>query len=306
LILFAGLIFGTLSGEVCSVDLKTKEIRSIEHLGSHSRDTILGLCWLKSYGNRFLSGSARGRVCCVNLQDELNPQVTEFPSFDRLTSIHSNCTNSQLLLSGYSQGISLYDLATGSVVRSFTGIHSDHINISRFCNTSPHLFCTSSFDGTIKTWDLRLPNPPDMSSFNWNPEQRTSSCGPINTLKCNTGVVTIHFSSDDNFLLASALDNEINQFTFADGRLNFRYNIPSTGSEANFTRGYFSASGRYTLTGACEESTVKFLCSYTGEMLESVDIYPGKRDKSLYIQVNKEEQNSFEIKLILTELFSRV
>jgi hypothetical protein len=279
-----GLIFGTLSGEVCSVDLKSKDITPIAHLGSHLRDTILGLCWLKSYGNRFLSGSAKGRVCCVNLQND-TPQITDFPSFERLTSIHSNCVDSLLLISGYSNGgVSLYDLQSGSVVRTFSDIHSDHINISRFCNTSPHIFSTSSFDGTIKTWDLRMPGPPNSSIARWNPEATTSSCGPINTLKCSTGVVTIHFSSDDNFLLASALDNEINQFSFADGRLNFRYNIPSTGSEANFTRGYFSASGRYTLTGACEESTVKFLCSYTGEMLETVDVYPRKRDKSLYIQ----------------------
>ncbi len=279
------MIFGTLTGEVCSVDLTTKEIKSIEHLGSNSRDTILGLCWLKVHGNRFISGSGKGRVCCVDINDLDDIKIREFPTFDRLTSVHTNCTNSWLLLSGYSQGVSLYDLETAKVIREFTDIHSDHINISRFCNTSPYIFSTSSFDGTIKTWDLRLPGPPNQKSKHWIPESpQYESCGPINTLRCNTGIVTIHFSADDAFLIASARDNEINQFSFANGTLNFRYNIPSTGLDDNFTRAYFTASGRYTLTGACEESNVKFLCSYTGELLETVDIYPNKRDQSLYIQ----------------------
>jgi WD40 repeat protein len=233
-----------------------------------------------------VSGSGRGRVCYVDMNDFDNIKVQDFPTFERLTSVHTNCTNSKLLLSGYSTSVTLFDMEKQIVCREFKEIHNDHINISRFCNTSPHIFSTSSFDGTIKTWDLRLPGPPLLSQPHWIPgDATTSSCGPINTLKCNTGIVTIHFSADDTFLIASALDNEINQFSFADGRLNFRYDIPSKGLDANFTRAYFSASGRYTLTGSCEESTVKFLSSYTGELLDAVDIYPNKRDPSLYIQV---------------------
>jgi len=95
----------------------------------------------------------------------------------------------------------------------------------------------------------------------------------------------INFSKDDNFILASALDNEINQYFFLDGRKHLTYNLPRTGLKGNFTRAYYSASGRHTLTGACEESSVKVMCAYTGETLSQIELYPGKKDKSLYIQV---------------------
>ena len=72
---------------------------------------------------------------------------------------------------------------------------------------------------------------------------------------------------------------------FADGRKHLTYNLPKTGLKGNFTRAYYSASGRHTLTGACEENTVKIMCTYTGEMLSHIELYPGKKDKSIYIQV---------------------
>jgi hypothetical protein len=69
-----------------------------------------------------------------------------------------------------------------------------------------------------------------------------------------------------------------------NGQKNLSFEVPKTGLQGNFTRAYYSASGRHVITGACEESTVKLMCTYTGETLASVDLYPGKRDPSLYIQ----------------------
>lgn len=219
----------------------------------------------QSQNHLFMAGTAEGKLTCND--SRTGDVVKEFEDFDKLTSVHISCDNTSLLISGYRKDAHIYDIETGKVVREYVGIHTDHINISRFANHSPSIFSTSSFDSTVKTWDTRM-----------------TETKPIYTLKANSGIVMINFSSDDNFILASALDNEIKQYLFVDGRLHLQYDIPSTGLKGNFTRAYYSASGKYTITGACEERNVKFLCSYTGEYLSSVDMYPSRRDKSLYIQ----------------------
>ena len=292
------MIFGTIFGEVCSVDLHTKDIISLGYKGEHKRDTILGLRWLKQDLNHlFVTGTGLGKICLVDSSKQ-GETVQEFPKFDRLTSVHLNATNDRLLISGYSNNAVVYDMNTAQIIRTFENIHSDHINISRFANLSPNIFSTSSFDGTIKTWDLRLPGPPTTGA--WLPFQpnQPNSCGPIYTLKCNSGIVMINFSADDNFILASALDNEINQYLFVDGRHHLKYDLPSTGLKGNFTRAYYSASGKYTITGACEEKTAKFLCTYTGDYLASIELYPERRDRSIYIQVRFSPLTNISIVLV--------
>jgi WD40 repeat protein len=316
------MVFGTITGEICAIDIYQGEsrdntceeggdfepvpIKSLGYYGKNKNDTMLGLCWLRPqasdigvdcgsiYGesrgnnNLFLSGSSQGRVCLGNASREYDPTnrnsysiVHDYPVFDRLTSVHVNCSNKLLLLSGYSPGVNVVDMETSQMVRKYDNIHKDHVNISRFSNLSPHLFATSSFDGTMKTWDLRQSSA-GINSGTGLPEYR-----PVYSVNCNSGVVMINFSQDDNFILASALDNEINQFLFLDGRKHLTYNLPKTGLKSNFTRAYYSASGRHTLTGACEESTVKIMDTYTGEQVSTVELYPGKKDKSIYIQVSE-------------------
>lgn len=317
------MVFGTITGEVCAIDIyngesldntaedmlptKPAPIKSLGYFGKNKNDTMLGLCWLrsntdeggmvcgenKSKGSLFLSGSSKGRVCLGDASREYDPSnrdaysiVHDYPAFERLTSVHVNSTNQLILMSGYSTGVNVVDVETSQIVRKFENIHKDHVNISRFSNLSPHLFATSSFDATIKTWDMR-------QSAGANAGSSSAGAGaggeatdrPVYTVQCNSGVVMINFSRDDNFILASALDNEINQYLFLDGRKHLTYNIPRTGLKSNFTRAYYSASGRHTLTGACEESTVKIMCTYTGEPVTTVDLYPGKKDSSIYIQV---------------------
>eukprot|EP00981_Chlorochromonas_danica_P013791 scaffold6852_cov215-Ochromonas_danica.AAC.28 len=71
---------------------------------------------------------------------------------------------------------------------------------------------------------------------------------------------------------------------FLDGKHHARFNLDKTGLAGNFTRAYYSASGRYTITGSCEQSLVKLLCTYTGTVLTSVDMAPMMRDPSIYVQ----------------------
>ena len=60
--------------------------------------------------------------------------VKKFQSFDKLTSVHGNCNDGYMLVSGYSHGVRIYDLNTGACVADPSDIHTDHINISRFAN----------------------------------------------------------------------------------------------------------------------------------------------------------------------------
>lgn len=50
------------------------------------------------------------------------------------------------------------------------------------------------------------------------------------------------------FLLTSAVDNEIKQYLAVDGRLHMDLDVPKTGLEENFTRSYYTSSGRYVWT----------------------------------------------------------
>lgn len=52
-------------------------------------------------------------------------------------------------------------------------------------------------------------------------------------------------SPDDVFLLTSAVDNEVKQYLALDGRLHMDLEIPKTGMDENFTRSYYTSSGRW-------------------------------------------------------------
>lgn len=52
-------------------------------------------------------------------------------------------------------------------------------------------------------------------------------------------------SPDDVFLLTSAVDNEVKQYLALDGRLHMDLDIPKTGMDENFTRSYYTSSGRW-------------------------------------------------------------
>jgi WD40 repeat protein len=44
---------------------------------------------------------------------------------------------------------------TAKELRKIEAAHRMHINISRFANHTPYLLATSSFDKTVKMWDVR-------------------------------------------------------------------------------------------------------------------------------------------------------
>lgn len=115
-----------------------------------------------------------------------------FDAFDQLTSVHVNSTDELFLASGYSRNIALYDLSTGSRLQMFTNMHREHINVVKFANLSSSVFATSSFDQDVKLWDLRQ-----------------KPIRPCYTVSSSRGNVMVCFSPNDQYLLASAVDNEV-------------------------------------------------------------------------------------------------
>ncbi|CAM9474506.1 unnamed protein product, partial [Hapterophycus canaliculatus] len=91
-------------------------------------------------------------------------------------------------------------------------------------------------------------------------------------------------SPDDVFLLTSAVDNEVKQYLALDGRLHMDLDVPKTGLDENFTRSYYTSSGRLILSGSSEEQTVRLYCAQTGRLIHSAEMYPGRKHGSLYVQ----------------------
>jgi hypothetical protein len=49
----------------------------------------------------------------------------------------------------------------------------------------------------------------------------------------------------------------VRQYTALDGRQHLKLPIPRLGHRDNFTRAYYSASGRFVLSGSSEEQLIR-------------------------------------------------
>lgn len=189
------MVIGTLDGEVVVVNHESEKI--VRYIPSHgAMNSVLGLCWLKKYPSKLISGSDNGLLKLYDIQ-RINPNgcSVSFDEFDQLTSVHVNSMDEFFLASGYSKHVALYDINTGKRLQVFTDMHQEHINVVKFANHSPSIFATSSFDHDVKMWDLRQ-----------------KPVHPCYTASSGRGNVMVCFSPDDHYLLTSAVDNEVNLF----------------------------------------------------------------------------------------------
>eukprot|EP00698_Gefionella_okellyi_P010280 TRINITY_DN2658_c0_g1_i1.p1 TRINITY_DN2658_c0_g1~~TRINITY_DN2658_c0_g1_i1.p1 ORF type:complete len:738 (+),score=129.91 TRINITY_DN2658_c0_g1_i1:92-2305(+) len=246
------VVVGTTTGRVTVVNHNSsKPIASTATQGN----IVLGLCWMHNTPGRFVAGSENGQLDMFDVEtmkQQRTTPVTSFQSFPHLTSVHVNCTDQYMLASGYSRNVHLYDVPTGRVIDTLSGIHRQHINVLKFANHNPNIFCTSSFDCSVKMWDLR---------------QRDR---PVFEQKSQRGCVMMCFSPDDRYVLSSAVDNEVRQYLL-DGTAVLRYTLPTTGSISNYTRAYFMNGSDYVMVGSCEESVVRVCCAKTGRLLSDVE-----------------------------------
>ena len=249
------MVFGTLEGKVVLMDhvqgkmLASTRMRSEVH-------PILALSWMKSDPRMFVVGAANGSVIMLNSQmmveEPSHSIVYEYPPFGDLTSLNINSTDDFFLTSGYSEDVSLYDLRNGSKLRHLPKLHEQHINVLKFSNYSPHIFATSSFDKTTKMWDLR------------------ESCDrPIWSRSSRSGVLMVAFSDDDRYLVSSAIDNEVRQYSFQGDEL-LEFQVQPTGSDHNYTRSYFMNCSDYVVSGSCQEDVVRVMSTCDGKLLTEV------------------------------------
>lgn len=268
------MVIGTLDGEVVVVNHESEKIVAyIPSLGA--MNSVLGLCWLKRYPSKLISGSDNGSLKLYDIQHMSLTATSSYTSagsvtfdeFDQLTSVHVNASDELFLASGYSKHVALYDISSGKRLQVFTDMHQKHINVVKFANHSPSIFATSSFDHDVKMWDLRQ-----------KPIQ------PCYTASSGRGNVMVCFSPDDHYLLASAVDNEVKQLLAVDGRLHLDFGIPSTGSSQNYTRSYYMNGRDYIITGSCDEHLVRICCALTGRRLRDISLEGKGSGSSMFVQ----------------------
>lgn len=268
------MVFGTLDGEVIVINHESEKLVSyIPSLGA--MNSVLGLCWLKNYPSKVIAGSDNGSLRLFDIR--LMPTTATgchqragsimFDDFDQLTSVHVNSTDELFLASGYSKHVALYDISSGRRLQVFDDMHREHINVVKFAHHSPSIFATSSFDRDVKLWDLRQ-----------KPNQ------PCYTAVSSRGNVMVCFSPDDQYLLVSAVDNEVKQLLAVDGRLHLDFSISSTGSSQNYTRSYYMNGRDYVISGSCDEHVVRICCAQTGRRFKDVSLEGKGSGASMFVQ----------------------
>lgn len=224
--------------------------------------------------HRYIVGSSNGRLKCGSIAENLDSSIVAlYSKFRGLSSVHINCNDTKFCVSGNKEPdmpavVAIYDIATQVRCAELKGVHEDSINITRFTNHSPDILATCSFDCKLKLWDLRMPSHRELYS--------------IETPK---SLVMINFSPSDAYILSSGADNEVHQYLVADGRKHVSFKIPKSGSDLNFTRSYYSASGAFILTGGSEEDCLNMMSTATGDLILNIPLFPGSDFSSLYIQV---------------------
>lgn len=267
------LVFGTLDGELVVINHESGKV--VRYTSSGALNSVLGLCWLKSYPTKLIAGSDNGSLQLYDIRQmprsvterQSAATITKFDDFEQLTSVHVNSTDEKFIASGYSKNVSLYDIESGKKLQTFTGIHHGHINVVKFAHQAPSVFVTSSFDKNVKMWDLR---------------QRPLK--PCYTASSSRGNVMVCFSPDDHYLLTSAVDNEVNQLLAADGRVSLKFQIAPSGSSQNYTRSYYINGRDYIISGSSDEHVVRICCAQTGRRLRDVPVEARDTGTSMFVQ----------------------
>lgn len=208
---------------------------------------MLALAWMKRHPQQAVCGvSHTGTIqflkYCPNapLTEPSLKCTIAVEDFPKLSSLSLNCSDDFLLASGISPDLAVYDVQTGKVLQRAFEAHDNFINISRFCNTSPHVFATASFDQACRVWDLRQP---------------LTQARAVKTLHTGGRNVMCVFSPDDKFLLCSGVDTRLKQFevpSWAQTPESFPLRQPL--HEERYRRSTYLSNSRYIVTGATEES----------------------------------------------------
>lgn len=217
------------------------------------RHPQVAVCGMASSGKiSFLRYDPHVRQCDPNLR--IMRGVEDFPN---LTSLSANCTDDYLLATGLSRNLALYDIRTGQVSQVAAGVHEHFINIGRFCNSTPHVFATASFDHTCKIWDLRQPLTKNKCVRTHTTDGRNVMCV---------------FSPDDRHLLCSGIDTRLVQFEVPSWRRSpDHFELREPVHQCRYRRSMYLMGSPYIVTAATEESHLRLMSVHTGKNLGVVD-----------------------------------
>lgn len=85
-------------------------------------------------------------------------------------------------------------------------------------------------------------------------------------------------------LVCQAVDNDVCQYSTVDGRLVSRMALTPSHHTSNYTRSYYINGGDTVVSGSSNEDVVRLCAASTGQLIDSVPLYPGRRSPSLFVQ----------------------
>eukprot|EP00931_Biecheleriopsis_adriatica_P100964 TRINITY_DN76197_c0_g1_i1.p1 TRINITY_DN76197_c0_g1~~TRINITY_DN76197_c0_g1_i1.p1 ORF type:complete len:744 (+),score=93.45 TRINITY_DN76197_c0_g1_i1:132-2363(+) len=241
-------------------------------------DPYLAVCGVSNSGQievlRYRPNARPGKPVLAKTQSSIE-------RFPKLSSLSVNCSDNFLLASGISSSISIYDIGTGKVISKGNAVHDHFINISRFSNSSPHIFATASFDDTCKIWDLRQPLRAEK---------------PVKTLYTGSHNVMCTFSPDDRLFLCCGIDTHLTQFQVPSWKQTpCRMPLRPQVHQERYRRAAYLANGKYFVTGSTEESHIHFI-STEGKKLGVVDLRglaQARQDSDLSVVSNWQPKQLF-------------
>lgn len=94
-------------------------------------------------------------------------------------------------------------------------------------------------------------------------------------------------------LFIIGVDNQINQFYTLNGKFHLKFDIKQQNNKESYTRAYYctsnsnnqNCSGDMIVSGSSEEAKLRFNSCITGELVIEAELYPGRINDSLYVQV---------------------
>lgn len=230
---------------------------------SQRAPAVFGISWLNTACDVFISGKYGGDIHVYNVDwmrtGRQGGCMYACEAFDRLTSISVSADDTRFAVSGESCNVGIFDLLSGKRLETMHNCHTSVINVIKFAHHNPFVLLTSSFDGCVRKWDLRERRP-------------NGSRRPVFTTHSRTDNMMACFSPDDQYLLVSAIDNDVRQYSACDGRLILDFDIAPTGNRYNYTRSYYMNNRDYIISGSCMESIVRVYNASSGALLTEVDV----------------------------------
>eukprot|EP00762_Andalucia_godoyi_P001481 ANDGO_00227.mRNA.1 Histone acetyltransferase type B subunit 2 len=236
------------------------------------RKAVLGIYWMRNDPGRFLAGADNGDVVmfdAAKMQTGAMSVVASYPPVNTLTSLHGNSTDAKFVSSGYDKNVYLFDFERPTVPRILPNLHNEHINVVKFSYTNPNMLLTSSFDESVKLWDIR-----------------TQCSVPLWSYKIpnSSPVVMACFSPNDKMVLACGVDNNVVQIDAPTGRPNLFFNAPQRRLSDNYTRAYYMNGGEFVIIGSSQESCIRCFDATNGKFVREFDFPDSVLGSPVFIQ----------------------